>query len=78
MAQLLKALTTIISLAAGLLAAREVYMLLPSWEGETWPWVALDVGFLFLAFVMITGLIYYLLSDMARWLLQRNNRPPRA
>jgi len=78
MAQLLKALMMIISLAAGLLAAREVYMLLPSWEGETWPWVALDVGFLFLAFLLISGLAYYLLGDMVRWLLQRNNRPPKA
>lgn len=78
MAQLLKALTVIISLAAGLLAAREVYALLPSWEGETWPWVTLDAGFLFLAFAMISGLTFYLLSDMVRWLLHRNKRPPRA
>ncbi|MBU4567123.1 MAG: hypothetical protein KMY53_08385 [Desulfarculus sp.] len=78
MAQLLKVLTVIISLAAGLLAAREVYALLPSWQGETWPWVALDAGFLFLAFAMISGLSYYLLDDMVRWLLARNNRPPKA
>ena len=78
MARLLKALTAIISLATGLLAAREVYALLPSWEGETWPWIALDVGFLFLAFLLIFGLVYYLLGDMKRWLLERIKRPPKA
>ena len=76
MALLFKVLTAIISLATGLLAAREVYVLLPSWEKETWPWMALDIGFLFLAFLLIFGLVYYLLGDMRRWLLERTKRPP--
>ena len=78
MARLLKALTVIISLATGLLAAREVYALLPDWDRESWPLVALDAGFLFLAFLLISGLAYYLLGDMGRWLLEKIKRPPKA
>ena len=78
MALLLKAITFIISLAAGLLAAREIYDLLPSWNGEGWLLVALDAGSLLLAFVLIAGLVYYLLNDMTRWLLKKIKRPPKA
>ncbi|MCF8041377.1 MAG: hypothetical protein K9K65_06370 [Desulfarculaceae bacterium] len=77
MARLLKFLTVIISLATGLLTSREIYGLLPSWEGESWPWVALDAGSLLLAFFLISGLVYYVISDMSRWLLDKSRRPPR-
>lgn len=75
MAWLVKAVMMIISLAAGMLAAREIYRLLPSWEGEGWPLVAMDAGFLSLAFVLVAGLAYYLLNDFGRWLLGKISRP---
>lgn len=75
---LVKALTLLLSLAAGLLAARGVYDLLPSWEGEDWSWVALDTGSLLLAFWLICALVYYFLSDLGRWLLAKVKRPPGA
>ncbi|MCB2193530.1 MAG: hypothetical protein KQI62_18290 [Deltaproteobacteria bacterium] len=77
MTRLFKTLSVIISLATGLVAAREVYLLLPAWENESWPWVALDAGSLFLAFFLISGLAYYVLGDAGRWLLQRIKQPPK-
>jgi hypothetical protein len=77
-ARLLRAITVLCSLATGWWAAREIYLMLPAWQGETWPWVALDVGSLLLAFSLVFVVVYFVLDDAWRRLLTKKQRPPKS
>jgi uncharacterized membrane protein YagU involved in acid resistance len=52
--------------------------MLPAWQGETWPWVALDVGSLLLAFSLVFVVVYFVLDDAWRRLLTKKQRPPKS
>lgn len=77
MARLLKVATIVCSLATGWFAAREIYLMLPAWQGESWPWVVLDLGSLLLAFSLVFVVVYFVLNDTWRRLLAKKERPPK-
>ncbi len=77
MERLTKAVVAMFSLAVGLAATGEICAMLPSWEGESRLMVAVDAVFLLLSLVLVSGLVYYLLSDVGLWLLKKLQGPPR-
>ncbi len=74
MARFTASLSMIISLVVGLLVIREVFALLPPWSKEVWYLLVLDAVVLLTSFFLVSWLVYFLLSDVLAWVLEKIRR----
>lgn len=74
MARFIASLSIIISLVIGLLVIREVFALLPPWSKEVWYLLVIDSVILLASFFLVSWLVFFLLSDVLTWLLEKIKR----